>query len=217
MPTFGTLFATCACLALVLPWRAAGQAWEFGFAGGGSFYLDKSVTSGGASASAGFRPGFLAAAWIGHNSSPQVSGEIRYTFLKNDLQVSSASTRATLGAQAHAVEYNIHVHLTPDESATRPYVLAGGGMKGYHATGEDQPFQDLMQFAILTSTTEWKPFASVGVGIKHRVGARTVFRVEFRNQFSAFPKEVILPSPLSGGISGLVHNFQASAGIGYTF
>lgn len=217
MRTFQTSLATWAFLALLFPWRSAAQTWEFGVAGGGSFYLDKSVTSGNSSASAGFRPGFLAAAWIGHNSSPQLSGEIRYTFLKNDVKVSSGSTRTTLGAQAHAVEYNIHVHLAPDESATRPYILAGGGMKGYHATGEDQPFQDLMRFAILTSATEWKPFASVGVGIKHRLGGRTIFRLEFRNQLSAFPKEIILPSPLSGGISGLIHNFQASAGIGYTF
>ncbi len=221
MRSIGTLRAACTCALLTLSVPAAGQnldeKWEVGVGGGASFYLNKSVTSGSTSGNTGFQPGFVVAAWIGQNPSPYIGGEIRYSFLMNNLKVTSASSKATMTGIAHSMEYDVLIHLAPSGSKTRPYVLAGGGIKGYRGAGDENAFQDLMQFAVLTRTSQWKPFGAFGAGIKHQTGPRTFIRVEFRDQISPFPREVILPSPLSGGISGLLHNFQGTVGLGYTF
>ena len=36
-----------------------------------------------------------------------IGGEIRYTFLQNDMKLESGSAKATFGAQAHAIHYDL--------------------------------------------------------------------------------------------------------------
>ena len=148
----------------VLP--AFAQKYEFALAGGGSFYQSHTVTNPKGDASAGFENGWAGSVAVGNNMYQHVGGEIRYTYLHNDAKLSSGSTKATFGAESHAIHYDFLIHATSTESTIRPYVAAGGGIKFYRGTGTEVPFQPLSNIALLTKTTEVQGLLSVGAGVK---------------------------------------------------
>jgi hypothetical protein len=206
----------CACLTLaVLPGLFA-QQWEVGVLGGGSFYLNNSVNGSRGSGNAGFKPGVTAGAWIGHNSSGRLGGEIRYQFQRNDMKVSSGGSSYNFGGLAHSVQYDLLIHTRPGDEVVRPFFAIGGGIKSYRGIGTETAYQPLSNVAILSRTFQWMPMLSVGGGVKWAVGARTEFRVEVRDFVTPFPKDVILPSP-GNKVSGWVHSLTPLFGVSYLF
>jgi len=195
---------------------ALAQKGEAGAGGGGSFYTKKSVTAPAGSADTGFEQGFAAGAWIGHNSSKYIGGEIRYLFEQNDLKLSSGGTKVAFAGRSHAIHYDLLIHGSPTGSKVRPYIAVGGGVKGYYGTGREQALQPLVQFAALTHTREWKGLATFGGGVKLQAGSHIVVRVDFRDYLTPFPKEVIAPAR-GGKISGWLHNFVPMVGISYSW
>jgi hypothetical protein len=207
----------CSICAVILAAPAVlAQRGEVGGGAGGSFYTNNSVQGVGGTANAGHRPGFSAAGWIGHHASDRIGGEIRYMFQRNDLKVASGGTRVAFGGHSHAVHYDILVYSRTREDPVRPYVIVGGGVKGYFGTGTESAYQPLTNFAILTRTHHWQPLIAAGAGVKLAVGARGSLRVEFRDYITPFPKDVIAPGPGSK-ISGWVHNFAPLVGFSVTF
>jgi hypothetical protein len=101
---------------------AFAQRYEFGLHGGASLYGKKTVTNARGSADAGFKMGWAGGFTLGHNMYEHVGGEIRYTFLHNDMKLEAGSARAAFASQAHVIHYDLLIHGTDTRSAVRPYV-----------------------------------------------------------------------------------------------
>lgn len=192
----------------------AAQRFEFGVGGGGSFYTKGAIAGDSASADAGFQPGFAATAYLGQNLYRYVSGEVRYSFERNTMSLTSGSASATFAGRSHMMHYDLVLHTAPVNAHIRPYVLAGAGIKGYQGTGTEVVFQPLENVALLTKTSQWVPLVTFGAGIKVSVGKRTILRLEFRDYMSPFPADVIAPVP-PGKAPGWLHNFVPLAGISF--
>ena len=203
-------------LAVLLAVPAFAQRYEFGLNGGGSFTLSKTVSSSRGDAKAGFENGWSAGFTLGHNMYEHVGGEIRYTFQAHDAKVSSGGTKATFGAQSHAIHYDFLIHTAPTKAHVRPYVAVGGGIRHFRGTGTENAFQPLSAFAILTKTTQTVGMASFGAGVKLRFSDRISFRVDVHDYLSPFPKDVITPGR-GASIGGWLNNIVPSAGITFTF
>lgn len=193
-----------------------GQRWEMGVGAGGSIYQDKTLTNGSASASAGFESGLSVHAWVGQNMKSHLGGEIRYTYEKNDLKLTSGGTKASFSGASHSIFYDFLFYGNGLKSKIRPYVLAGAGVKIYQGTGKETVTQPLSNVALLTKTTGTEALVAVGGGVKFSVGGRGTFRLEFADYLTPFPKKVI--TPLSGTKGdGWISNFVPMVGIAYTF
>jgi hypothetical protein len=145
-----------------------------------------------------------------------VSGEIRYTFGFNDMKVSSGNTKATFGGMSHSIHYDVLLHTAGAGARVRPYFVIGGGAKGYQGTGDEQPYQALGEFVLLTKTTEWKGLVIFGGGIKFAAGSKRHVRIEVLDYFTQFPTQVIAPAP-GVSLGGWVHDFVPSVGVAFGF
>jgi hypothetical protein len=206
------IFALCslglsACLA---------QQFEFGGAAGAGFPRGSSVTAPTGTASAGLKNGPAFGVVLGHRMYPRIGGEVRYSFLKNDLRLASGES-TTFGAQAHALHYDLLFHARKADAPVQPFVAAGGGMKIFRGTGREAAYQPLSQYAYLTKTQEVKPMLSVGAGVRVRISPRVWLRTEFRDYVTPFPKKVITPARGAKLNGGWVHNIVPMAGVSYIF
>ena len=210
------LFIKTLLLLSPLPCLLPAQNWEVGAAGGYGFYRQSSVTSGSLKGSAGFDSGFAAGALLGNQMNRYVGGEARYTFRKDDLQVSSGSTKATAVAQSHALHYDVLIHGAEMGSPVRPFLAAGAGVKWFRGTGAEQVFQPLSNLVVLTHTSEAQPLVSVGGGVKISVSKRALLRLDFRDYATPLPNN-LLATPATAKIGGWVHDFVFLVGISSVF
>jgi Outer membrane protein beta-barrel domain len=195
---------------------ALAQKWEIGGVAGGGFYQNLNVTNAGGSAVTGFQNGPVFGGLVGQNMYRYMSGELHYGFSAQNLKVSGAGAEATFKGMAHVIHYDFLVHTAPLGARVRPFVAGGGGMKIFQGTGNETAYQPLSQFALLTRTQELKPMITVGGGTKFQIAPRVYLRVEFRDQITPFPKNVIAPAP-GASIKGWLHDFIPMAGITFTF
>ena len=204
--------------AVALPPSASAQKeLEIGALGLISDYRAVTVTgSGGSSGKVGPGLGFSGGFVLGQNMSNRWGGEFRYLYFRNDLELSSAGQEASLGAQSHAIHYDVLYYLSDPDARVRPYVAGGGGVKYYQGTGSEDPFQPLSQLALLTKTSEAKPMGDFGVGVKFRLGRRAVFRVEIRDYITGVPQNVIAASP-GAKVDGILHQWAPLFGITWTW
>ena len=202
--------------AILITLPAFAQKYEFGVQGGVSFYDKKTVTNARGSADAGFKLGYAAGFTIGHNMYQHIGGEIRYTFLQNEMRLNSGSTEATFGSQAHAIHYDFLIHAKGLNSPVRPYVAFGGGIKYYRGTGAEQAFQPLSNIAILTKTSDTKGLASVGGGVKLKMTDKIWLRLDVHDYLTPFPKNIIAPNSGSS-VGGWMNNIVGTGGITFTF
>jgi hypothetical protein len=203
-------------MAVLCALPAFAQRYEFGVHGGASLYGKKTVTNARGSADAGFKTGWAGGFTLGHNMYEHVGGEIRYTFLHNDMKLEAGSARAAFASQAHVIHYDLLIHGTDTRSAVRPYVALGGGVKQFRGSGTEQVTQPLSNVALLTKTTDLKPIVSVGGGVKVKMTDRIWLRFDAHDYMSAFPKKVITPASGSS-VGGWIHNIVATGGITFTF
>lgn len=203
------LAATFSCLVF-------GQSWEVGVGGGYGLYHDLSVTAGATTGSAGFEPGAAFTAVLGNNIGGLVGGEARYTYRAGDMRVSSGSTKVTLGAQTHAIHYDILVHATSKESKIRPFLAAGAGMKYYRGNGSELIYQPLNNLVVLTHTNEAQPLLSLGGGVKFSLTRRSLFRIDFRDYATPAPTS-LLAVPAGSKVSGWLHDFVVLVGVSGVF
>jgi hypothetical protein len=192
------------------------QTWEVGGAGGVNAALGVNATGAAGSATAGFQPGVAASFVFGQNLYTRLSGELRYTYLQDDLKLSSGGTQATFGGAAHAVHYDLLWHFGTGEAKVQPFVAVGGGMKLYEGTGKEESYQPLSQFAYLTRTQQLEPMVSAGGGVRMALTPRVILRAEFRDYLTPFPSQVIAAAP-GVHISGWTHDFVPMIGISYLF
>lgn len=204
-------------LALLFAGVSAAQEWEVGGMASYGFYRNTDLTGGPGSASAGFASGPAFGAVIGYNSTKLISGEFRYSYAINDLQLSSAGQTVKFGGAAHMIGYDLILHpRVVHEGKVQPFLAVGGGMKLYRGTGDEQAFQPLENFALLSKTQQVEPMISVGGGIKVQLSRHVLLRAEVRDYISPFPTSVIVPVP-PARIGGWLNEFVPMIGISYTF
>ena len=192
------------------------QQWEFGGVGGAGFLSNVNVSSPLGSAKAGFAPGGAAGVFLGQSIGSHFAGEIRYEFMQSDLQLSSGGSTAKFSGRAHAIHYDFIWHTNRKESPVQFFVAAGGGMKIWQGTGQEEAYQPLSQFGYFTKTRAIKPMGSVGAGITYRVSRRMYIRTEFRDFISAFPTQLIAPAP-NAKYGSLLQDFVPMVGVDYIF
>jgi hypothetical protein len=205
----------------ILLWTAAGacafaQQWEFGGAAGGRFLSNVAVTAPAGSATAGFQPGVAAGVFFGQNLYKHLGGELRYEFLQSNLRLSSGSSEATFSGFAHAVHYDLLLKAQRRESPVEMFAILGGGMKLFQGTGKEAAYQPLSQYGYFTKTHQVEPMASVGAGIRYRIGERLFLRVEVRDLITPFPKEIIAP-PDGVKYGSILNDFVPMIGLSYEF
>jgi hypothetical protein len=191
------------------------QKWEFGGGAGGGFYTARDVVHPAISGSAKIGSGIAASAWLVNNNGQHWGGEIRYDFQQGELQLTSGGTRAGFSGLSHAVHYDFHLHMTDRDARVRPFVAFGGGAKVYRGTGTEVAAQPLNNLALLTKTSDLRPMASVGAGIKFNA-RRVGLRIEAHDYITPFPDKVIAPA-LNSSVSGWVHDFVVSIGLSILF
>jgi hypothetical protein len=175
---------------------AFAQEWEFGALGGGGFLSN--VTANGGSignATAGFAPGPAFGAFVGNSLNHNLSGEIRYEYLQNDLRLSSGGETAQFAGAAHAIHYDIVYHTSRKESNLQFFAALGGGVKLFRGNGAEEAYQPLSQFGYFTRTQAIKPMVSVGGGFTYRLSNRIFLRAEIRDFITPFPTAVLTPAP----------------------
>lgn len=195
---------------------ASAQKFEFGLGGGGSFYTSREVTNPRGTADAGFKFGPAATVFLGHNSGDVLGGEIRYSYLRNDLKLDGTGGEAKFGGDAHALHYDLLFHTARRGASIRPYVAVGGGMKYFRGTGTEVLVQPLQNIALLTKANEYTGMVTFGAGVKMRLNNKLAFRIDVRDYFSPFPKKVITPNAGST-VGGWIHNIVPTASIVFTY
>jgi hypothetical protein len=200
--------------AMVLGSRA--QQREIGILGGGGFLNGVPVEGAEASVTASFSPGPAAGVLIGQDLYSRWSGEIRYLFEQRDARLRSSGAAAGFAGQAHVLHYDLVFHTRPRRDRVRPYVAVGTGIKIFRGTGAEISYRPLMEYAYLTRTQELKPMLTVGGGVKFRLGARMLARIDFRDQLTRFPHRVITPAP-GMTLAGWLHDFVPTVGLSWMF
>lgn len=192
------------------------QNWELGVSGGYSLYNNATATRGSATGSAGFSSGPVLGAVFANDMYRHFGGEARYTFIKNDLQVSSGSVKATAGGQSHAIHYDFLIHAAAKEERVRPFFALGGGIKVFRGTGAEPPFQPLSNLVVLTHASQMTPLISAGAGVKFSVSRRALVRLDFRDYLSPVPDKLIATPPASA-TKGWLHDFVLQVGVSTVF
>ena len=193
-----------------------GQQWEFGGLGGAGFLNNVNATSSIGSATAGFKTGVTAGAFVGQNLYPHISGEIHYEYFQSNLHIKSGGQEASFSGNAHALHYEIILHTNKKGSRTQFFVAMGAGLKIFRGTGTEASYQPLYQVGAMTKTQQLKPMASVGAGVRFTLANRLYLRTEFRDFITPFPTQVIAPAP-GAKFGSLLHDFVPMVGLSYEF
>jgi hypothetical protein len=205
-------------LVLAGAWSVAGlaQVWEVGGAGGAGFVRGLNVTGPAGTATTGFQPGWAVGAVAGQTFYPRLSGELRYTYQRSALKLSSGGSETTFGGDAHAIHYDLLWHFRTDRPTVRPFVAGGAGIKLFRGIGKEAAYQPLNQFAYLTHTQQVEPLISAGGGVEIALKPTVRLRIEFRDYVTPFPDQVIAAAP-GMHIHGWLHDIVPLVGISYVF
>jgi hypothetical protein len=204
-----TLLAALSCVGYA-------QSWELGGAGGYGLYRDANVTGAAISGKTGFEPGFAVGGVLGNDKFRHIGGDVRYTYLRNDLRVSSGGVKATAGAESHALHYDLLFHAAPRESAVRPYLAVGAGVKVFRGTGAEPAYQPLSNLVALTHTNQAEPLISGGAGIKIALSKGVLLRLDFRDYATPLPDK-LLAAPPQTHLGGWMHDFVLLVGFSKVF
>ena len=192
------------------------QQWEIGMVGGGGFSNGVSVSTATASGTTGFNSGAAIGVVAAGNRTEHLSGEVRYTYLVDDLKVSSSGTTVTFAGASHAVNYDFVYYPAAHRSKVQPYLAAGAGIRIFRGTGTEAAFQPLSNLVFLTKTQDLRPLFVAGGGLKYRISEHVVFRGEFYDYISTFPVNVITPAP-GAKVGSWLQTFVPLAGLSFLF
>ncbi len=190
------------------------QRWEFGGAGGASFYNKRSIAAPAGSVDAKFNPGFGFSAYFGQIGN-RLGGELHYDYQQNEMELSGLGRSVKMSGRSQSFHYDVLVYFSRPDSKVRPYVLGGAGMRFYQGTGSAGIVQPLMSTAVLTNTGHWRPLVVAGGGVRVEASKHVHVRAEFRVNMTQAPTEVI--TPVSGKLDGWFLNFAPTIGISYVW
>jgi outer membrane protein W len=203
-------------LAAAVP-AAFAQKWEVGIGAGGSFLTSETISNPAGDASATRDPGLAVSAWLDNNIGSGVfGGELRYDHENGDLKLSSDGTTVKFASQSNAIHYDVVVNFAPSESAVRPYIAAGAGVKWYTGTGTEQVYQPLSNIAAFSDVRDLRALISFGAGVKFNIAKSVLLRLEVHDYLTPFPTQLFAPAPGSS-VGGWINDVVAQVGIGYAF
>lgn len=209
-----SLIIAAGTVCLVSP-VAYGQRWEVGAGGGASFYNARTLTTTGGDISAKFKPGYSFTGFVGQVGS-RLGGEIRYSYMSNEMELSGLGKSYTMGGRSMALHYDVQYYFKKDQEAkVRPYVFGGGGIKQFTGTGSAVAFQPLGNYAVLTSTSQWKPLISAGAGVRMALSPHMQLRGEVRGYFTQMPTDIV--TPVSGSLGGWLFDIVPTVTVSYIF
>src|SRR5271170_1649062 len=196
---------------------AFAQKWEVGFGAGGSFLTSETITNPAGNADASRDPGLALSAWLDNNiGSGLFGGELRYDYEMGNLKLSSGGTTVKFGSRSNAIHYDFVYNFASSESAVRPFIMAGGGVKWYSGTGAEQVYQPLSNIAVFSDVRDLRPMVSVGAGVKFNIAKSTLLRLEVHDYLTPFPSTLV--APVSGSsVGGWLQDFVVMAGISFGF
>jgi Outer membrane protein beta-barrel domain len=174
---------------------AFSQQWEFGAVGGGGFLSNVSAKGAAGNAITGFAPGAAFGAFLGNSLNRNISGEIHYEYLQNNLRLSSGGQTAQFAGASQTIHYDVVYHTSRKESNVQFFAALGGGVKLFRGTGAEAAYQPLSQFGYFTRTQAIKPMIGVGGGFTYRLSNRLFLRAEIRDFITPFPTAVLTPAP----------------------
>jgi len=192
------------------------QSWSVSGEGGFGFYRDATIDNASGSAKAGFGPRTALSGVLSQDLLEHFGGELRYTFRDGDSELKSGGTEANLDAASHAVHYDFLAYASGRRARLRPFVALGGGIKYYTATGHEQTFQPLSDFAFLDHANQVEGLISVGGGVKYSLTEHWRLRFDFRDYLTPFPNKVITPAP-GANRHGWLNDFVLMAGLEWKF
>jgi len=196
---------------------AFAQKWEVGVGAGGSFLTSETITNPAGDANAGRDPGLAVSAWLDNNiGSGLFGGEFRYDHENGDLKLSSGGTTVKFGSQSNAIHYDVVVNFASSESAVRPFIEGGAGVKWYTGTGGEQVSQPLSNIAVFSDVKDLRALVSVGAGLKFNIAKSVLLRLEVHDYLTPFPNTLIAPVPGSS-VGGWVNDIVVQAGLGFAF
>ena len=215
MTTNGVVKMLTGILAL-MP-TAFSQKWEVGGGAGGGFYTSQSITNVAAgNADAKIATGPAAGVWLGYSGGSRWGGEVRYGVQTGDFTLESGNLKASFGSATHTMHYDFQYHFRSTEDAIRPYVAFGAGVKLYQGTGTEVAAQPLSRIALLTKTTELRPVASFGFGVKAKLSSNWLLRAEIHDYLSPFPTKVFTLNTGSK-VGGWLNDIVPLVGLSYIF
>ncbi|MGO9239972.1 MAG: hypothetical protein ACLQBJ_04095 [Bryobacteraceae bacterium] len=205
---------------LITAGAACAQTYSLGVLGGygtaPSLDVNLNTGSGTESASTGLNGGGVIGAVGGGDNSKYWGGELRYMCRFGGFKLASDGTEVDFGGHTHIIAADILRYFTPRESAIRPYVSFGGGIRILVGTGEESATQPLGNFAALTATREALAVGDFGVGLKFKLSKSTNLRLEVRDYIGPAPNKVIAPN-VGASISGILNDVIAMAVLSYTW
>jgi hypothetical protein len=196
---------------------ACAQEWEVGAIGGYGYAPHLTVSNGSASAETGIRSGGVVGVFAGDDMYKFWSGELRYLYRFDDLQLSSGKIKAPdFSAHTHIITADFLGHFRPKGSHVRPFIAFGGGAKFMVGSGIESAGQPLGNFAALTATHEILPVADIGGGVKIDLHKNLRLRLEMRDYVSPAPNKVIAPAP-GASLGGVMNDIQGMVAFSLTW
>ena len=116
MPCFkiGSLIAACGVVLAVAP-MAYGQKWEVGGGGGASLYNSQTVSAAAGSVDAKFKTGYGFSGYFGQIGD-RLGGEVRYTYLSNEMELSGLGKSYSMGGRSQAIHYDLNFYFNSKKS-----------------------------------------------------------------------------------------------------
>jgi len=192
------------------------QSWSVSGEGGFGFYRDATIDNSTGSAKAGFGPRIALSGALSQDFLEHFGGELRYAFLDGDTELKSGGVESNLDAASHVVHYDFLAYATGRQARLRPFVALGGGIKYYTATGNEQPFQPLTDFAFLDHANQVEGLISVGGGVRYSLTQHWGLKFDFRDYLTPFPNKIITPAP-GANQHGWLNDFVFMAGVEWKF
>ena len=170
--------------------------------------------------------GLVLGARITENLGQHFGAEFEYAYADHDLFFAGLSPSApslNLDQKVHKFSYSGLYYLKDRNQRVRPYASGGIGASFYELSSQSEG--EALQAGV-TVKDRWKLAFSWGAGIKVHAGRRWGLRLDFRDHVTGVPNyglpeqaPLIAPGQTGPGFrpDGLLHNWQLTGGIMYTF
>jgi hypothetical protein len=192
------------------------QGWEFGVASGAGFNRKADVATPAGSASLQFRSGAIFSTYFAQNPYRYVGGELRYTYMLDDLALKAGGVETVLPGKAHLVHYDLVVH-SNGGSRVQVFGAFGGGVKVFQLDAPSAPNPAQGAYLFRNQSRTIAPAASFGGGVKVKATPRLMVRFDVRDYVSPFPTQALTESPSVKFSNDILHNVVAMAGFSVAF
>jgi hypothetical protein len=205
------LSACCACAQTFEPLQ-----YELGAVIGYGIYRNGSILSSEGSVEAGIRNRFAAGIILGVDFSKYVSGELTFLYHDGHPFLQGQGVKVDIQGNSWALTSGLLFHFKDRTHHLRPFITGAVGSKEYIIAGPEPFPQPIPQIASLVDNDVWKVAFAVGGGVKYRIHPKVIFRGEFLDYLTTFPRTQIMPAQHNTA-RGIFEQFTPLFGVSYVF